>query len=602
MKKITKLCTLPIFYAFFSTWAILRACGIGTQNPLGAFFFIACLLLYGRFDRWEARRLCSKAETCTSGFIAALFTLFWLLAKYDFLLQGLNSRLFRLGYLVLISLGLFFLLYAAVLSFYLKSKTLQPFREHSAEEAFRQRLPLFSFFFCLLCWLPYLLSNFPGVMTVDSLNQYGQIIGALPESNHHPWLHTQLIGMFYHIGMSLFHDPILALSLFTIFQMLIMAGIFSYSIATLVQMKVRIGICLVILAFYALMPYNGIYMVTMWKDILFSGMVLLFSACLLRFLLSADTASGKAPLFRTTPLTVFFYLLSGFGMCMLRSNGFYAFLLTLPFLLFLFRKQWKQQLLWNFLILAAVLFIKGPIMDARGVAQTDFVESLSIPIQLTARVYADGEAVDTKDEQAWSRIMDTSKIPEVYQDFCSDNMKNLIRQGDQPYLEAHKADYLRLWLSFGAKHPGAYLRGYIDATKGYWYPDVPTPNAIGSDEGIAENPYGLQERPLLRGAAVVKIREILFKLQDMLPIYGLFFSLGAATWLCILLAGKVFLSGRRTCLLLFLPNAGVMATLLIAAPVSNEFRYGYSMLLTLPLLALCAFLLPEAQTEEDLQG
>jgi len=33
-------------------------------------------------------------------------------------------------------------------------------------------------------------------------------------------------------------------------------------------------------------------------------------------------------------------------------------------------------------------------MDARGVAQTDFVESLSIPIQLTARVYADGEAVE----------------------------------------------------------------------------------------------------------------------------------------------------------------------------------------------------------------
>ena len=78
-------------------------------------------------------------------------------------------------------------------------------------------------------------------------------------------------------------------------------------------------------------------------------------------------------------------------------------------------------------------------------ASSDFVESLSIPIQLAARVYADEEPVNEQDEEMWNRIVDTSRIQESYQSFCSDHMKNLIRQGDQAYLEAHKADYLKFW-------------------------------------------------------------------------------------------------------------------------------------------------------------
>lgn len=283
-------------------------------------------------------------------------------------------------------------------------------------------------------------------------------------------------------------------------------------------------------------------------------------------------------------------------MCLLRSNGFYAFLLTLPFVLLCFRKEWKKHLLLNFVILASALVVKGPVMNACQVASPDFVESLSIPIQLAARVYADEEPVNEQDEEMWNRIVDTSRIQESYQSFCSDHMKNLIRQGDQAYLEAHKADYLRLWLRFGLEHPGAYLRGYIDATKGYWYPDVP--NIIGSDERIAENPYGLTAKPLIHNSVTIKIKEIIFKLPDMVPVYGLLFSLGAMFWLCILLAGRTFLAGGKRRLVIFLPNAAIMATLFLATPVYNEFRYAYSLLLTIPLFILCAF----PQQADDVSG
>lgn len=571
--------------AFLAAWASIRACNISTFHLFGGLLFLIYLLLGRQFLQWEKRSAASLLHKAMAALLSCLFVLFYLCADYEALLAGLSSRLFRLCHMMIIGAGLFFIFYVLLFSFFQWMGDISPFRETSdiSEKTNRihRKLPFLSFFTCLLCWLPYLITNYPGVMTVDSLNQYGQIIGALPMSNHHPWVHTQLIRLFYKIGMMLTNDPITGLGMFTMFQMLVMAGIFAYLIDTFVRLGMKTRLCIVTLIFYALLPYNAIYMVTMWKDILFSGMVLLFSIVLLRFLIRAAVSS-----FPVTKRTYALYLLSGLGMCLFRSNGFYAFLLTVPFLLLCFRKEWKKHVILNLAILLPVLLIKGPVMNICHVASPDFVEALSIPIQLAARVYAEGEAVDETDDEMWNRILDTSKIPETYESFCSDHMKNLIRQGDQAYLEAHKAEYLKLWLSFGRKHPGAYIRGYIDATKGYWYPDVP--NVIGSDERIAENPYGLQARPLLHNPVTIKIKEIVFKLPDMVPVYGLLFSLGAMFWLCIALAAVTFLSPSKKYLIVFLPNGAIFATLFLATPVYNEFRYGYPMLLTVPLFVLCA--------------
>ena len=577
--------------AFFAAWASVRACNISTFHLMGALFFLCYYLLGRQLLRWEKVVTASARCRGASAVTAALFTLFYLLADYTALLRELNSALFRLGHILIIGAGLFFLFYALVLALFLWMQDREPTMPAGECPRYYNRLPLFSFCFCLLCWLPYFITNYPGIMTVDSLNQYGQIIGALPVSNHHPWLHTQLIRLFYTAGIALTGDPVTGLGFFTVFQMLVMAGIFAFLTDTFVRLRIRPAFCLVSLAFYAVLPYNAIYMVTMWKDILFSGMTLLFTILLFRFLAAGGflfpehTGGGEAP-FRITPVTCLLYVIAGFCMCMFRANGFYAFVLTLHFLLLCFRREWKKHVLLNLLILLAALTIKGPVMHACQVAPPDFVESLSIPIQLAARVYADGEAVAEQDDAMWNRIVDTSAIAETYESFCSDHMKNLIRQGDQDYLTAHKGDYLRLWLRFGLAHPGAYLRGYIDATKGYWYPDVP--NRIGSDERIAENPYGLTARPLIHNPLTIKIKEIVFKLPDMVPLYGLLFSLGAMFWLYLLLIGQTWLRGIYRRLILFLPNGAIMATLFAATPVYNEFRYAYSLLLTLPLFLICA--------------
>ena len=45
----------------------------------------------------------------------------------------------------------------------------------------------------LICWLPYFLTLYPGVVTWDSEWQVEQAIGLSSYSNHQPWIQTLMI-------------------------------------------------------------------------------------------------------------------------------------------------------------------------------------------------------------------------------------------------------------------------------------------------------------------------------------------------------------------------------------------------------------------------
>ncbi len=103
------------------------------------------------------------------------------------------------------------------------------------------------------------------------------------------------------------------------------------------------------------------------------------------------------------------YLLSGIMMCLLRTNGWYIFLVTLPFVLFVFRDRWKVMIPVHLIILALVLFVKYPCMNVYEIKQADFAESVSIPVQQLACVVARGESLQMSSERPchtiwiWSR-------------------------------------------------------------------------------------------------------------------------------------------------------------------------------------------------------
>lgn len=572
--------------SFLSLFAIMRLTGMNTTNPFSIIFFFIFLYLYMRLSEDSVQTTVTAKDSRLSFLAAIFFSTLTLAADYTKLLQGMTSTLFCVGILLLSFAGFFLLYYYAIRLLLTKSADFKP--DTSLYPV--KWLPFAGFFACLIAWLPYFLHEYPAVMTPDSINQYAQVIGAYELSNHHPVVHTLIIGFFYNLGMQLTGNVYVGLALYTIFQMIFMALVVAYVIHTLQAAHIKNSICTLAICFYALIPYHGIYAVTMWKDIPFAGCMTLFTAALLRFLIrnAEHTMENRKVRLSEYFTLILPFIFSGVMLCLLRTNGWYAFLISLPFILYVNRQQLKLVVPVYLVILALVLFVKYPCMNIYEIKQADFVESLSIPVQQIARVLANGESLTPEQTTSLEKFMDIRQAPLVYQPDVSDNIKNLIRNTGNDYLEGHKGEFLSLWLSIGLEHPKAYFDAYIAQTNGFWYPDVSY--EVGLADGIYPNEFGLTWQPILRGNIIIKIREILFKLHELIPLYGFLWSIGGMFWTILLMHFISIRNNRKTGFLITIPAIALVVTLCIATPVATEFRYAYALFFGLPLYLLTPFI------------
>ncbi len=573
-----------LLLSFLITVTMMHWLHYTSFHILGALVFALAAGLLAAYDRLLTDKAPDRTILKTGAAIGLFFTAATILADRDNLFAGIHSRLFLAAY-SLIFLGGFACLYIASTTAVLIAASHVSFCEKVPAEGVgdpKGDLPgrhpfLVTFLVCVLCWAVWLLSEYPGVMTVDSLHQYGQLTGRIPLSDQHPYVHTFLIGALYNIGLAVTGSTTHAIAFYTVFQMIACAAVTGFLMMTLVRFGLKRGFRWGILAFFALYPVNGAYSVTMWKDILFSYVTLLFVTLLVRLVLAGEKGDT-----RISRVDAVLFAITGILFSVLRSNGFYAYVVTIPFLLICLKAFRRQQIVLHVIVILSVLVIKIPIANAVTEAKPEFIESLSIPVQTVARVYADSEPVSDEMDATWNRIMDTDRIPEVYEPHCSDHMKNLVRLGDPKELEEHKGTYLKAWITFGLQHPLSYIKGYIDTTRGYWYPDVPN-LTIGFDESIAPNDYGLAGAPVLKGSAWMKVRELILKLPQEIPLYGLPESCGAITWALLILFGIALVKRGKAAAACFVPCFAIFLTLMMATPVTNEYRYAYPMLLSLPM-------------------
>lgn len=589
--------------AWFASFALTNICSLKTTSIFTLLFFLLCfqLFLLGAQNEQESllakdgRRLVlslpAKKRRTASCLLGLFFTFLCLASESDVLVGSLTSPLFQIASLLMSALGLFFLFFRSLrlLFFYLGKRTLriESLKNPRTQD---QKLPLQMKILLpvilLCCWLPWFLYNFPGVMTPDSISQYSQAMGLTGYSDHHPFAHTLLIKLLLSMGMALFDNVYAAIACYTVFQMVLMALLLCYCICVLYRYGAGRKLCLLFLIFYACVPYNGSFAVTMWKDVLFSGFLLLFALCLYR-LLHLYAAGGRL---KKQPGLLALLLLSGFLVCLFRSNGLYVFLLTAPFLSIVLRREWKLLLPGILAVLVLALFIKGPVYDALGVAEPAFSESLSIPAQQIARVVYEGRTLTQEQIDLLNRTVDYDSIADYYQPELSDPIKALIQYGNPEYLETHKGAYLKLWIQLGLRYPLDYWNAFVDQTRGYWYPGEP---GLTVNESISPNDVGLTGQSVLSGTPAWKVVEILNKLYTILPLYGLLYSIGAFTWAAVFWCVNCALNGRKRNFLLFVPFFALILTLCLATPVAADLRYAYPLILSMPLLLCAGLEIPE---------
>ncbi len=424
----------------------------------------------------------------------------------------------------------------------------------------------------------FFLMYYPGCLTPDSIWQIQQIATG-EYSNHHPFYHTMLIRAMMWPGMTLSGSSNAAVATYSVFQILCMSAIFAYTLMTMFQKGAPMVILLTGFVWFALHPVHIMYSFTVWKDVLFGGMALLFTAACFRLLYME---SGR----RLLDYTLF--ALGGFGICLLRSNGLFAFAVALIVFAVLFRKQYKLMLGIMIAVTLCSVILRGPVLRYLRVTPVDPVESYSIPVQQIACVIREGRELKPDERAFLAEVADLEKLDDVYHEHISDPVKNLIRKkNNQAYIQEHLRDLVKVWYSLGTRNPWLYTRAWVDQTKGFWYGGyrywVFAPY-------ISENDLAIYHLPVcgpLRG----KWEQILYNIKSSAIESALapLFSIGLAVWLVF--AVIVIALARKMKKLFFLPVpfAAVIISLMIATPVYCEFRYAYAVFTGLPLL-IFAFL------------
>ena len=609
MKKIPNI-AIRVIIAYIITFAIYNVGGFETSDIVLGIFFVSAIILLGAIGQ-NPQSITESSENnpkvnVVSNVLAAIFTLSYSIYMGSRLTGGLENKLFALFYILMTIAGLyimFFLFIRRILVIFAgprtsvtieipqvavaqAPKTMNNEEQSAVTESTPAGLNLKLMFIyagiVFLALLPLFLINFPGTMTVDSFNQLSQARGLTPLHDHHPWVHTLIIKLFYNIGYSLSNNVTVGIAAFILAQMLLVSLGLGFTAETLASLgSGRMG-AVIVIAGFILFPYHAAFTITMWKDILFALGVLIIT-----ILLYKELVAGIRPGVADSLL----FVLSSLAVCLFRHNGFYAYILCA--LIFAFRaivnrrssdayvgKNARTAILTLVSILIC-LIINGPVKSGLNVQNGDFGHELAIPLQQIARVVQLNGDISDEELEELGRVNSIEYIVNNYEPGGADNMIQWLVAGDSDYVKNNKGRFLKLYLSLGLKNPNAYIMAFIDQTKGYYTTMMPEQTAY---YGILPNGDNLDNYPIFGAGVRIKINEILSKLQDVLPVYAIFYSPGACLLILILMIGIEKVRGRRSMLFVFLPQLCLTLTVLIATPLVADLRYAYALMLSMPSL------------------
>ena len=133
------------------------------------------------------------------------------------------------------------------------------------------------------------------------------------------------------------------------------------------------------------------------------------------------------------------------------------------------------------------------------------------------------------------------------------------------------------------KHPVEFVKAWVDQTKGYWgggFPNWMYGNFVN------ENDMGIAMKS--QGNIIARLYNLYFSLSRHLMLFEPLHSIGLHVWI-LAIAAFVALFRKRKEWILIAPLLAMVLTLLVATPVSGEFRYAYSLFTAFPLV-ICACL------------
>ena len=533
------------------------------------YILVSASALVCLFFNWKRDSDYSTFEVWITLGFSLLFALMVTMANYNLWDTG---GAYGVGKCLLLLFGTF-VAFANILFFVSSRKTIS---NHNTPDKGHRKVFLFTFLLIVAINSAILfLCKYPGFLTMDSVLQVEQTLNGA-YTNSHPFYHTMILKLFISIGLALFGNMNAAVATYMVFQICLMALTFAFAVMTMKESGAPKWSVFLLIVFFALMPYHIVYSFTLWKDVIFGGVVLLYTAFLYRmFKLIGNNIMNTIGL-----------VVSGLGYCLLRNNGLIAYVGVTVLFLIVFRLQQKKLTFIMVAVILASFVLKHPVLKALNVAQPDLMESLSIPIQQVALDVIENDDFTEEEYNLINQVADVKRIPETYEWYISDPMKDLVRESNnQQAISEQKSAYIKLYFSRLLKHPSTYVKAWVDQTKGYWNSGysywIWCLYADGQEIGIHSTVIWGGLNSFVNHALSHFLKWKLLK-----PLV----SIGFFVW-CVLVCLYVSIIKKDKVLaIMAIPSLMVIASLLVATPVFSEFRYAYSVFCTMPVIGAMAFM------------
>lgn len=134
----------------------------------------------------------------------------------------------------------------------------------------------------IIAWLPYLLTFAPGSVLGDSFSSISQASGLTPLNNHHPVAYTLIVKFFLTLAAVMGQGKAFGIFLYSLFQSLILAITISWILSFMYEEGLKIKWLVAFMLYFCFMPVFPSYAITMWKDPLFSSLLVFLSIALIK--------------------------------------------------------------------------------------------------------------------------------------------------------------------------------------------------------------------------------------------------------------------------------------------------------------------------------
>ena len=399
-----------------------------------------------------------------------------------------------------------------------------------------------------IVWLFYLLSFWPGAMSPDSLDQWKQVLnGHLRD--WHPAFHTMTIWLITRINLS---PATVAIS-----QIVALGSTVGWALAVLQRFGVPRTVLWFTSLVVALFPVNGFIVVTLWKDVAYSIVMVVLAMYIFQIVMQKG-AWLKRPR-NWLYLGVVLALVS-----LYRHNGIVPACGAGILLLICYRKYWKGLVVSMVLAISIHTGVRGPLYDAFDVRRGNPLTRIEGEMRKHFNSFFNKESETIKTEHIGPKLKKENKSekpnPILDRVYSASPVWRLL-----PMSTFHKRfDYVNLWQK--KKKNGEIKIKYVSANK-----------------------LGIEEEPLLPGGMTFLYR--VFK-ESRNNKY-LFWMWRPAFFLYVLTSLLILLSWRfkERLYLVLIPALMNSLPMFLIVIHKSIFRYHYptvilAIILVIPLLFL----------------